>query len=115
MSRSKDHHKYPLVFLNVLDKMKETNDAIVLKFPTVAKAKSFRLDFYSFVSAAARDGDLMRYDQYGQFLQVIQVQVRDDPPRAILLKKDYAEMALQVGAALKEWEEEREQKNDAQA
>lgn len=109
MSRSKDHRKYPLVFLDVLDRMRETNDPIILKFPTVAKAKSFRLDFYSYAAAAARDDEMMHHEAYGQFLQVIQIQVRDDPPRAILMKKDFAEMALQVGAALAEWEAERKE------
>lgn len=100
MPRSKDHRKYPLVFLEVLDAMKETNEPLVFEFPTVAHAKNFRLEFYSYTSAASKDEDMMSRENYGQFLQVIQIQVRDDPPRAILTKKDFGEMAETLKAGL---------------
>lgn len=100
MPRPTDHRKYPKVFELVLDKMKESDEPVVLKYPTLAKARSFRLDFYSYAAAMTRDEEAMRAVNYGPFLHAIQIQVRDDPPRAILIKKDVGEMARDTEAAL---------------
>lgn len=100
MSRPKDFRKYPAIFMDVLDALKESNEPVEFEWSSLRAARNFRLDFYSYTSAASQDEDMMRVENYGQFLPAIQIQVRDDPPRTILAKKDFGEMAETLKAGL---------------
>lgn len=100
MTRPKDFRKYPPIFMDVLDMLKNRDEPIEVPFKTMKEANNFRLDYYSFTSACARDEWASSLDNYGWFIYAIEIRVRDDPPRVIILKKEQGETSKAVAAAL---------------
>ena len=100
MTRPKDFRKYPPNYMDILDLLKSGDAPVEVHFKTMKEANSFRLDCYSFTSAMAADPYMASMDEYGLVIFIIEVRVRDNPPRAILLKKDKGEMSKAVTEAI---------------
>lgn len=107
MPRPKNHRQYPPVFHDILEALRKDKPR-ELQYPTIAEAKSFRLDFYAFIGAAMRDPDMVDRVNGYPFLDSLTLQVRDNPPRVILMRRSMTPMALQAEAAVEQWKKEDE-------
>lgn len=96
MSRPKETKKYPAVYLDYADVLNSTPEKqILVEFDTVKEAKSFRLDFYAFKSAALNEG------LDGLFPEIAAFTVELRGSTAVVRHKDYTEQAQKMKAALK--------------
>lgn len=110
MGRPKDHRNYPAVFREALDILRRKT-TFEVKFSELKDARTFRMDYYAYLGAAAKDPDMLLDSEGGYpFLMQIAIQVKDDPPRVIIMKRNDTPIAQTVQAAV-EAEEERYRKD----
>lgn len=104
MTRPRSMNNYPAAFLDLLAVFdRDPKTKIEIPYDTVAKAKSFRLSFYTFKAAALKEGLQGLYPS----LPAIGVLVKDFPPRVVFEHKDYGEDASKIMNALSKVEGEK--------
>lgn len=96
MTRPKEAGSYPMFMLDILDRLAANPDIeIEVFFPSEKAGLSFRLDWYSFRSAAIKEGMEKDYPN----LKAVSVGVRADGTVTIG-HKDHGDVAKRVEAAL---------------
>jgi len=97
MSRPKATKHYPVEYTRALGYLEEHPTAeVVIHKETMAKVHDFRTDFNSFKAAAVGENWHKLYPN----VATVMLKVKDNPPRAIICRRDQGEHARDLGAAL---------------
>lgn len=105
MSRSKDWRQYSKHYRNILtylSKPEHETEHVVIPFPNMASANSFRLDFNSFKTALSSDPAAR-----GMFgiaseimVQVMKEHPQHETPVAAISNRNYSEASIAIAKAL---------------
>lgn len=96
MTRSSKAKYYSTQFFDLAEALSEDPERVVeLEFETPAKARTFRLEFYSFRAAAEREGLVE-----GLYSELAALTVRVSENKVTIMHKDYTPSARALRKAL---------------